>query len=67
MEITVATLIGAYMIGLSAHQAKDMEGLGALLIIKELMTGAPSEVVLRTLTELGAKMSERRAIGAEPG
>lgn len=66
MEITVATLVGAYMIGLSATQAKDMEGLGALLIVKELMSGNPSDVVVSTLTELGEKMSQKRAIGAEP-
>lgn len=60
MEISVATVCGAYMAGFSAGRGLENEGLGDLVIAKELISGEPSQVVLSTLTGLGTKMTEKK-------
>lgn len=60
MEISIATVCGAYMAGLSAGRGLNKEGLGELVIAQELISGEPSQVVLNTLTGLGAKMTDKK-------
>ena len=60
MEISAATLYGAYLVGFSTGRAMDKESLSDVLVAKELKSLEPSTIMLKRLAEIGYKMSDKK-------
>ncbi|MDP9524537.1 hypothetical protein [Pseudomonas putida] len=60
MEISVDTLMGGYLIGLSSASGGALDGLGASIVLDELISGTPSASVVKRLTEMGRIARENR-------
>lgn len=52
MQISIETVLGAYMIGRNA-EGGAIDALASTLILAEMATGRPSEVTLKLMHKLG--------------
>jgi len=62
MDISVDTVMGGYLIGLASANNGPLEGLGIAIILDELISGKPSESVVKRLSEMGKIAREKRLI-----
>lgn len=60
MEISVDTVMGGYLIGLASASGGALDGLGASIILDELISGTPSPSVVKRLSDMGRIAREKR-------